>query len=106
MPSLSLKRTVNAELKKRRYIFYTLVLLSLLYISISLVLGDTGLLSLRKLDARRAGLQAEITAIKRENAALGDSLRTYRGNEFYMEKHAREDFGLSRPDEYIFIYER
>ncbi len=106
MPSLSLKRQVNAEIKKRRYIFYTLVLLSLLYISVSLVLGDTGLLSLRKLDARRAGLRAEIAAIKKENSALRDSLKTYKGNEFYMEKHAREDFGLSKPDEYIFIYER
>jgi hypothetical protein len=39
-----LRKQVNAELKKRRLIFLTVAILSLLYLAITFTFGETGLL--------------------------------------------------------------
>jgi cell division protein FtsB len=43
--------------------------------------------------------------IKDENAQLKNVIESFQKNDFLMERHAREDFGLAKPDEYIFIYD-
>lgn len=101
-----LRKQVRGELKKRRYIIYTLLILSLLYIAINLIFGDTGALRLMELKAKRDELHRGVAEIKKDNEELKMSVKSYKENDFYMEKHAREDFGLSKSDEYIFLYDR
>ena len=101
-----LKRQLNAETKRTRYVFYTIIFLSMLYIITNLVFGEAGYLKYRHLKEGRTGLEAEIGELKAENKKLAGSLESYRMNDFYKEKHAREDFGMAGSDEYIFVYEK
>lgn len=100
-----LRKQVASELKKQRYIFYTFFLLSLVYLAVGLVFGDSGYLKFRKLDQKRAELIEEIKTMKGENEKIKAFLDTYGKNEFYTEKHAREDFGMSKKGEYIYLFE-
>jgi cell division protein FtsB len=99
-----LRNQVKAELKRRSYIFYTLVLLSLLYVGFNFVFGEMGYLRYRELKERRHALEQEIAGIRAENEKSKSNIDAYSGDDFYVEKHAREDFGLSGKDEYVFIY--
>lgn len=101
-----LKKQVRSELKRRRYMTYTLLLLSFLYVMINIVFSDMGLMRYIELGQKKAALNREIASINEENQKLRHTLKTYKENDFYLEKHAREDFGLAGPDEYIFLYEK
>lgn len=99
-----LRRQVKAELRLRRYILFTLILLSLLYVGASLVFSDMGLLHYRELSEKKASLEGDLWALRQDNEKLRASIKTLKENDFYLEKHAREDFGLAGPDEYVFIF--
>jgi cell division protein FtsB len=101
-----LKKQVLSELRKRRYVTYTLLFLSLLYVLVNILFGDTGFMRYRELGRTRDSLAQEIVAIGQENRKLRETVRAYKEDDFYLEKHAREDFGLAEPEEYIFLYEK
>jgi cell division protein FtsB len=101
-----LRKQVVSERRKRRLIFLTVILLSFLYLFISLIFGDMGLLRYRELRKTKVQLEARINNIEAENAQIKTYIKSLKEDPFYLEKHAREDFGLSKPDEYIFQYDR
>lgn len=101
-----LRKQVASEVKKRRLIFFTVVTLTILYLSISLVFGDMGLLKYVELNKTKKNLERQIADIHKQNEQLKVQLQLLREDPFYQEKLAREEFGLARPDEYIFQYER
>lgn len=101
-----LRKQVRAELRRRNYVIYTSLVLGVIFVALNLIFGDTGFLRLRKLQSIEKALQKEVQALNEENARLRISLKTYKENDFLLEKHSREDFGLARPDEYIFIYDK
>jgi cell division protein FtsB len=103
-PNHVLRRQVRTELKRRRYILYTLLLLSLLYMGFNLVFSDTGLLRYLELKGRETALRKDLDHMARENGRLRTTIGEFEQNDFYVEKHAREEFGLAGPDEYIYIY--
>lgn len=105
-PNNLLGRQVRSELKKRRLIFFTITLLSFIYLGINLPFGDMGLLRYIELNKRKTHLEKQIEEIKKENEQLRSEIKLLREDPFYTEKHAREEFGMSRPDEYIFQYVR
>jgi cell division protein FtsB len=100
-----LRKQVVMENRKRRIIFLTFVFLGFTYLVISFVFGDLGLLTYSKLHDRKARLEKQITEIEKENAALRSEVKSLKGNPYYREKYAREEFGLAKPDEYIFRYD-
>lgn len=101
-----LRKQVASELKKRRFVFCTIMFLILIYIGMSFTMGDSGLLKYLELKDRKARLEEEIKEIESKNARLKSELRLLKEDPFYIEKHAREDFGMARPDEYIFKYDQ
>lgn len=101
-----LRKQVASELKKRRQIFFTAVILIFLYLSVSFVFGDAGFIRYLKLQKKRDHITREIKEIEEKNALLRTDVQRLRENPFYLEKHAREDFGMARPDEYIFKYDK
>jgi cell division protein FtsB len=101
-----LRKQVATELKLRRYAFLTFLILSFAYLLVNLVFSDTGLLRYLQLRENKSALGEELKLLSEENEVLRSSVITYRDNNFYVEKHAREDFGLAGPDEYIFIYKK
>ena len=102
----TLEKQVNAEVKKKQMIFFTVIVLTLLYLSISLVFGDMGLFKYLELNRTRTNLEQQIALISSQNEQLRSQLKSLKDDPFYREKLAREEYGLSRPDEYIFQYDR
>ncbi|MCL5022479.1 MAG: septum formation initiator family protein [Nitrospirae bacterium] len=101
-----LRKQVTSEIKKRRLIFFTIVCLSILYFAARFTFGETGLLRYRELAQKKTHLVSEIGQIEATNAQLKTELKLLKENPFYIEKYAREDFGMAKPDEYVFKYEQ
>jgi len=101
-----LRKQVQSEVKKKKLIFLTFVSLSFLYLSISLLFGDMGLLRYLELHRTKINLENQITEINRQNEQLRTQLKLLREDPFYREKLAREEYGLSKPNEYIFQYDK
>ncbi len=101
-----LRKQVVSEIRKRRLIYFTVILLSFFYLIINLIFGDMGLLKYRELNKKKIRLETQVKEIKRENEQLASEIKLLKEDPFYTEKHAREDFGLAKPDEYIFQYDR
>jgi len=102
----TLEKQVNSEVKKKQMIFFTVIVLTLLYLSISLVFGDMGLFKYLELNRTRTSLEKQIAQISTQNEQMRSQLKALKDDPFYREKLAREEYGLSRPDEYIFQYDR
>ena len=101
-----LRRQVLSEVKKKRLIFLTVVSLSFLYLSISLVFGDMGLFRYLELNKTKIHLESQIAEINRQNGQLRTQLKLLKEDPFSREKLAREEYGLSKPNEYIFQYDK
>jgi cell division protein FtsB len=100
-----LRKQVVSEIKKRRLIAFTVILLGFIYLVISLVFGDMSLLKYVELNKRKTHLESQIKEMEQENKKLKSETESLKKDPFYKEKHAREEFGLARPDEYIFRYD-
>ena len=87
-------------------IFFTIIILSFAYLTVSLVFGDMGLLKYLEMNKTRKGIEKQITEISQQNQQLRQQLHALKEDPFYREKIAREEYGLSKPDEYIFQYDR
>jgi cell division protein FtsB len=101
-----LRKQVVSEIKKRRLIFFTIMLLSFIYLITTLFFGDRGLLKYIELNKTEARMERQIKELEKDNEYLRSEIKSLKEDPFYIEKHAREDFGLVRPDEYIFQYDR
>ncbi len=101
-----LRQQVVTEVKKKRLIFFTFMLLSFIYLSINLVFGDMGLVRYLELNRTRRNLDAQLVELNRQNDELRTQIKMLKDDPFYKEKLAREEFGLAKPDEYIFKYDR
>lgn len=101
-----LRKQVTSELKKRRLIFFTLTLLSILYLIINVLFGDMGLIRYVELRKTKASLESQVKEIEQDNKKLRSQLKSIKEDPFIKEKHAREDYGLAKPDELIFQYDR
>ena len=101
-----LEKQVIAEAKKNRMIFFTIIVLSFFYLSISLIFGDMGLVKYFELKKTRKNLEQQIAEVHQQNEQLKLQLKSLKDDPFYREKLAREEYGLSKPDEYIFQYDR
>ena len=101
-----LEKQVRAEANRNRMIFYTVIVLSFIYLSISLVFGDMGLMKYLEMNKTRTSLEKQINEVQQQNEQLRQQLKALKDDPFYREKFAREEYGLSKPDEYIFQYDR
>jgi cell division protein FtsB len=101
-----LRRQVASEIRKRKLIFFTVILLSFFYLLVSIIFGDMGLFKYRELYKTKIRLEAQISEIDRENKQLRSQMKSIKEDPYYKEKHAREDYGLAKPGEYIFEYDR
>jgi len=100
-----LRKQVMLENRRRRTIFLTVVFLSFTYILVSFIFGDMGLLKYSDLNKKKVSLERQIKEIEKENSVLSSEVKSLKEDPYYKEKYAREEFGLARPDEYIFRYD-
>lgn len=101
-----LRRQVLSEIRKRRLIFFTFAVLTSIYIIFIFVFGESGLIKYIEMKGKKVRLEREIKEIEIANEALRRELQLLKENPFYIEKYAREEFRMAKPDEYIFRYER
>ena len=101
-----LKRQIQNERKKRRLVVYTLFLLICCYIVFSVLFDDMGIIKYVNLKKNEKRLIQEIASLQSENIRIEKEIKQLTENPFYLEKHARENLNLSKPDEYIFLYDK
>ena len=77
-----------------------------MYLATSFLFGDMGFLRYKELAQKKVRLENQIHALSDNNEQLKSQIKSLKEDPFYTEKHAREDFGLAKPDEYIFLYDR
>ena len=69
-----------------------------------LVFGEWGLLHYQRLSEERRMLEERSQALQRENELLREKIYRITKDDRYLEKVAREDFGLARKGEIIFLF--
>ncbi len=100
----NLRQQVVFEGRRRNIIFFTIVTLAFFYIAIALVLGNMGFLKYTALKNTKNKLDTDISALEKENKALNAGVTALKNDDFYIEKYAREEYGLAKPGEYIFQF--
>ena len=86
----------------RRSWWYALLLVCVLLVANALV-GDRGLLALFRANEEHAQLQAAINKIRIENAQLHGYVRALRDKPTLVENLARQELGLIKRGEQVFI---
>lgn len=102
---VNLRQQVNAERKRNNLIFFTLTGIALAYLGITLLAGENGLMKYLELQKTRQKLDTEIVALDKQNQVLKKQVESLRNDPFYIEKSAREEFGLAKKNELIFQFE-
>ena len=77
--------------------------LALIALMVGSLFGDRGLLYLFDQRARTENLAQEIEALRAENGRLADDITALRTNPPAIERLAREELGLARPGETVFL---
>ena len=67
------------------------------------VFGDRGMLNLVEKRRQVEALRAELEGLRGENARLAAECEALRGSPRAIERLAREELGLARPDETVFL---
>ncbi len=100
-----LRKQVYQEKRKQSIFIYFLLIVINLYLLWSLVFDDNGYFKYLNLKEKRLELTNEISLLEKENKQLKKQITQIQEDPFYMEKLAREQLNLSRPDELVFIFE-
>lgn len=83
-----------------------LVLFSVLALSalvVGSIFGDKGVLQVWEQRRRTAELEQQVDALRNENAKLAAEIRALRTEGSAIERLAREQLGLARPGETVFL---
>jgi cell division protein FtsB len=91
-------RIPRAALKK------FLWLASLLFLLVTFFGGDSGFIRIYKLEREKGDLQLRYRELQAEVVGLEQERELLENNPSYLEKIAREKYGLSRPDEKIYRF--
>jgi cell division protein FtsB len=98
------RKQVDHRRKRRRLIFVTFGILSIIYLSFSLIFGESGLLRYLELKSTRDKLLAESNAIEKQNEEIKGLIETLENEPDLVEELARE-YGLTKEGELIFKFE-
>ncbi len=88
---------VRARLLKYVLVFVTVVLV------VDALVGERGLLDTMRARRQHAQISAAIARTRQENARLREEIRRYREDPSAIEALAREELGLMRDGEILFI---
>ena len=86
---------------RRAWVLGTVI--ALLALGVGSVFGDRGILNLVHRRQQVDELRAELDALRGENARLASEVIALRSSPRAVERLAREQLGLARPDETVFL---
>jgi cell division protein FtsB len=98
---LRIRRKIEFWTRRRRTIFAAVLLVCV----IGVVFGEYGLLSIFQLRREGHRLEAAITEARMKQKILEERKAKLENDPFTLEKLARENCGLYRPGEKIFIFQ-
>jgi len=99
------KSSLN-RIKKKLKVEHALSLASIflvVYFGYILLLSDKNIFHYMQKVIEKKELQAEISKLKKENEKLKNNITYLKKDPFFIEKKAREDLGLKKENEEIFI---
>ncbi len=98
------RKEVETKKRRKRTVLFTLGILIVIYLSLTLIFGENGLLRYIKLESIRADLQAEIRSLKKQNEEMKRQIEALKKDPNLIEELARKR-GLTREEELIFKFE-
>ncbi|WP_460180435.1 FtsB family cell division protein [Thermodesulfovibrio sp. TK110] len=101
-----LKEQLLREKKRNDRIFFFLLFLIILFLAYSFLFGDMGYLKYLELKKNEQRLIKEINRISMENNTLKNEIELLKKDPSYMEKYAREKFGVIKPGEMVFQFQK
>jgi cell division protein FtsB len=75
-----------------------------LYLVVSFVLGEMGMVKYYRMKTQYNSLADEIAALKQDNAKLSREVRSLKTDQAVIERIARDNLGLARPGEIVYYY--
>jgi cell division protein FtsB len=87
----------------RRKALLLFAVLALAALVVGSIFGDKGLLEVWEQRRRTEALAHEVDELRAENARLSEQIRALRSDERAIERLAREQLGLARPGETVFL---
>lgn len=100
----ALKEQLRKEQSRRVKIYILLLCLALIALVYSFLFGNMGYIKYRELKKNEKRLLTEINQIARNNDSLKQEIDLLKKDQVYLEKYAREKFGLVKPGEMIFQF--
>jgi cell division protein FtsB len=97
------RQQVADDRKKRRLVFVTLGILLFIYLTYSLIAGESGLLKYIELRSRKEKLLAETNVVKKQNEEIEGEIKSLEKEPELLEEHARE-YGLTKEGEWVFKF--
>jgi cell division protein FtsB len=96
-------RATGTELSLRRKAAALASFLALIALVVGSLFGDRGMLHLINQRERAERLQAEIQELRAENGRIASEIEALRRDPRAIERIAREELGLARPGETVFV---
>ncbi|MGA1842636.1 MAG: FtsB family cell division protein [bacterium] len=97
-------KKVDRKKKSLEYWIVWLLFLAVFFIFLT-IFGKNGLLQVGDLKKVRLLLTEEIWALREENDALRKEIRGLKEDPFFIEKVAREELNLVRPNELVYYFD-
>jgi cell division protein FtsL len=96
------RKTAKAAI---RIVFLLSAVLTLVFL-VSFVFSEEGIAELQRARKRVHDLQTELVQMEAENARLRREIESLKRSTFAVERIAREDLGMSKPGEIVYMLPR
>jgi cell division protein FtsB len=95
--------TLRSEPRARMRAWVLGTVIALIALGVGSVFGDRGILSMLGEREKLESLRSELEGLRAENARLSAEIGNLRTSPRAIERLAREELGLARPDETVFL---
>lgn len=102
--TVAVRAAPESSLRRRAGLLFSGILLAALLVGT--LFGDGGLLQLMDERRRTEALALELGALRAENSRLGEEIEALRTDPAAIERLAREELGLARAGETVFLVRR
>lgn len=100
-----LKEQLKKEKKIRSRLYLIFFLLLFMILAYNFFFGEMGYLKYRELKKNEQKILTEINQIKKTNDSIKEEINLLKKDPKYLEKYAREQFGLIKPGEMVFQFQ-
>ncbi|MGA1864090.1 MAG: FtsB family cell division protein [bacterium] len=101
-----MSKVKKVDIKKKSFEYWIVLLLFLAAFFIFLtIFGKNGLLEVGDLKKVRLLLTEEVLALREENDTLRKEIKGLKEDPFFIEKAAREELNLVRPNELVYYFD-